>query len=508
MANVSAEQSRSIWMELTPFPSRPPLVGDMTCDVAVVGSGIAGLSTAYELAKAGRRVVVIDRGEIGGGQSARTTGHVSAELDDFYYELIKLRGLDESRRYYQSVAEALDRIETICRVEGIENTYARVDAYLFQVPGDPPQVLDDELEACRQIGFPGVQMVPQAPVPGRDVGPAIRFPNQGRLHILNYLHGLVRAIEANGGQVFADTACTATSEEGDRAVIETEHGTIRAEHAVVCTNSPISDLPVHAKQGPYRTYAISGRVPAGSVPDALVWDAMDAYHYVRIEPLGDGQDALIVGGEDHKSGKEQDQDGRFARLEAWTREHYPSFGEVDQRWSGQVYEPVDYLPFTGLAHGRERTWIHTGDSGEGLSNGVAGSLVLKDLVLTGSSKYADIYDPRRVTGGSITDALKEQGDVVANLAGYLTPGEVGSVDEIEPGHGALVRAGLKKHAAYRDEGGQLHVRSATCTHAGCLVKWNGFERCWDCPCHGSQFDIDGAVLQGPALTPLAEVDAD
>ena len=506
MANVSAEQSRSIWMELTPFPSRPPLAGDDTCDVAVVGAGIAGLSVAYELAKAGRRVIVIDRGEIGGGQSARTTGHVSADLDDFYYELIKLRGLDESKRYYASVAEALDRIETICRVEGIENAYTRVDGFLYCAPGDPQQILDDELEACRQIGFPGVELVAQAPVPGRDVGPAIRFPNQGRLHILNYLNGLVRAIEANGGAIYGDTACTATSEEGEQAVVETERGTIRAEHAVVCTDSPISDLPIHAKQAPYRTYAIAGRVLAGSVPDVLAWDTMDAYHYARIEPMGDGQDALIVGGEDHKSGEEQDQPHRFERLEAWTREHYPSFGQVEQRWSGQVYEPIDYLPFTGLAHGRKRTWIHTGDSGQGLSNGVAGSLVLKDLVLTGSSRYADVYDPRRVSGGSIGNAAEAIGNTVANLTGYLTPGEVGSVDEIAPGEGALVRAGLKKHAAYRDEGGTLHVRSATCTHAGCIVKWNGFERCWDCPCHGSQFAIDGAVLQGPALTPLAEVE--
>lgn len=507
--NVGDERSISYWMEDAEAIQAPALTSDETCDVVVIGAGIAGLSTAYELARFGQSVVVIDRGKIGTGMTARTTAHLASALDDFYSELIKVRGEDEARLYHDSQVAAINRIEAICRDEGIEADFARVDGFLFPAVTDHQPDLEQEYDACRSIGV-NVEWAERAPVPGMDTGGCLRFPNQGRCHPTKYLAGLARAITANGGRIYADTAFVSDSEADDGVEITTENGPIiRAKSAVFATNSPTNDkVAIHSKQLPFRTYVIAGRVPKGSVPDALVWDTLEAYHYVRIQPLGPGEDLLIVGGEDHKSGEENDMDARLAALEQWTRERYPSFTTADYRWSGQALEPIDFMPFSGRNPGSDNIYVHTGDSGQGITNGVAGSLTIMPLIIGEDSRYGPVLDPARKSGApkAIGEFVRGQAGAVKNFAEYVTPGDIASADELQAGEGAVIREGLSKVATYKSDDGTIVRRSAVCTHLGCIVHWNGFEKCWDCPCHGSQFATDGQVLNGPAVQPLAAVE--
>jgi glycine/D-amino acid oxidase-like deaminating enzyme/nitrite reductase/ring-hydroxylating ferredoxin subunit len=508
--NVSDERSRSYWMETAPAIEAPALNSDVECDVAIVGSGIAGLSTAYELARQGRSVVVIDRGRIGSGMTARTTAHLATELDDFYAELVKVRGEEEARLYHQSQVAAVNRIEAICRDENLDADFKRLDGYLIPTEEGPIADLQEEFEACRTLGVE-VEWCDRAPVPGIETGRCLRFPNQGRFHPTRYLAGLARAIVARGGRLFSDTAHVSDSEDESGVEIVTERGpVIRARSAVFATNSPTNDkVAIHSKQLPDRTYVIAGRVPKGSVPDALIWDTYDAYHYVRIQELDDAEDLLIVGGEDHRSGEADDMADRFTRLSEWTRKRYPGFRRADYSWSGQVLEPIDFMPFSGRNPGNRNVYIHTGDSGQGITNGVAGSLTIAPLILGEDSRFADLLDPDRKSAGaldSVGEFVRGQIGAAKNLAEHLGPGELGSVDELKPGEGGIIRRGLAKIAAYRDESGAVVERSATCTHLGCIVHWNSFERCWDCPCHGSQFGPRGDVLNGPAVQPLAKAD--
>jgi glycine/D-amino acid oxidase-like deaminating enzyme/nitrite reductase/ring-hydroxylating ferredoxin subunit len=503
--NVGDERSRSCWMDEGPTADAPPLESHATCDVVVIGSGIAGLSTAYELARFSRQVIVIDRGKVGRGMTARTTAHLATELDDFYSELISVRGEDEARLYYDSQVAAVNRIEAIVRDEGIDCDFARIDGYLFPAEEDHKADLEEEYQACRTLGI-DVEWADRAPMPGRDTGMALRFPNQARFHPLKYLAGLVRAIEARGGSLYGDTAYVREDEDEDGVTIHTEGGQeIRASAAVFATNSPVNDkLVIHTKQLPDRTYAVAGRVPKGSVPDALVWDTYDAYHYVRIHPLSPAEDLIIVGGEDHKTGEANDQGQRLDALEAWTRERYPAFTRADYRWSGQVMEPIDFMPFSGRNPGSKHIYVHTGDSGQGITNGVAGALTLLPLIIGGDSRWAALLDPSRksVSGGSAMEFVRGQAGVAKNFSEYVQPGDVSSAEQIRAGEGAIVTEGVKKLACYRTEDGTLIRRSAACTHTGCLIHWNGFEKCWDCPCHGSHFSPDGQVLNGPAVQPL------
>ena len=508
--NVGDEKSVSYWMESGPQIAAPPLEADHECDVVVVGSGIAGLSTAYELSAAGLKVAVIDRGRIGRGMTARTTAHLATELDDFYSELIRTRGEEESRLYHQSQVAAVDRIETVCREEGIDCGFTRLDGYLVPTEEGPIADLQEEYDACRSIGVE-VEWADRAPIPGLDSGRCLRFPSQGRFHPLRYLAGLAAAIETKGGRLFSETVFVADEENETGVELETENGfRIRAQSAVFATNSPVNNkVQIHPKQAPDRTYVVAGRVPKGSVPDVLLWDTYEAYHYVRIEELSDSEDLLIVGGEDHRSGEADDMDERLARLSDWTRKRYPSYSRADYSWSGQVLEPIDFMPFSGRNPGSERIYIHTGDSGQGITNGVAGSLAISSLILGRECDFAPVLDPARksaTSGAAVMEFVRGQAGAVKNLAEHLGPAEIDSVDELGPNEGGIIRRGLKKVAAYRGSDGAVIERSATCTHMGCVVHWNSFERCWDCPCHGSQFAPNGAVLNGPAVKPLAEVE--
>jgi Rieske Fe-S protein len=281
---------------------------------------------------------------------------------------------------------------------------------------------------------------------------------------------------------------------------------ITAKAAVVATNSPIVDrFALHTKMAPYRTYAMAFSIPRGALPDALYWDTLDPYHYVRLQP-GEGlTDHLIVGGADHKSGEADDAEARFEALEAWTRNLIPAAKDVTHRWSGQVLDTIDYAGFIGRNPGNTNIYVHTGDSGQGMTHGVVGSLINSALILGEDARWQEVYEPARKTAAAIGNYLRENFTAVKNFAEYLAPGELGSLDELKPGQGAIVRAGLTKIAAYREREGALYTRSAACTHIGCHLHWNSFEICWDCPCHGSQFAVDGTALNAPAVSPLAEV---
>ena len=497
----------SLWMADSAPKSYPPLPADTACDLVVVGSGIAGLSSAYEAARFGAKVVVIDRLGITTGMTARTTAHLASEIDDYYFELIAAVGEESARLYHESQLAAVNRIEAICEEEAIAADFKRLPGYLIAACSADMDTLEQEYDACRKLGV-DVEWADRAPAPLPEGTKALRFANQARFHPLKYCTGLARAIEQHGGRLFGKTAYVGHEETGDGVTVRTESGpAIRAGAALFATNSPVNDLvKVHTKQVPMRTYVVAGRVPAGSVEDALTWDTLEAYHYVRLQPAGDGQDWLIVGGEDHRSGTTNDMDARFGRLEQWARERFPATETFEYRWSGQVMEPADFMPYSGR-DGSDRIYLHSGDSGQGMTNGVAGALNFIALYRNDKARFADLFDPSRKPTSRISlgEYVKGQGPVVANLAEYVEAGEVDDVAAIKPGEGAIVRRGLAKHAVYRAEDGSIVERSAVCTHVGCIVHWNGFEKCWDCPCHGSQFLPDGSVLNGPAVRPLARV---
>ena len=506
--NTDNGESVSVWMGTAEAPLAERLNHDVETDVVIVGAGIAGLTTAYLLAREGRRVTVVDDGPVAGGETCRTTAHVVNVLDERYYELERLFGEEGARLAAESHTSAVNKIDEIIDAERIDCDWSRLDGYLFVPEGESQDVLDDELAAAHRAGLTEVELVERAPVDSFATGRALRFPRQGQFHILKYLDGLALAIRRHGGKIFTETHVEEIkSIDARNASVRTADGhTITARAAVVATNTPVNDLvAIHTKQSAYRTYVIGARTAKGSVPRILLWDTPDPYHYVRIQELGD-HDVLIVGGEDHKTGQEDDAARRYSALESWTRERFPSVTSVEFRWSGQVMEPIDGLAFIGRnPMDGENVLIATGDSGNGMTHGTIAGMLLTDLIAGRESPWASLYDPSRKTLGAIKEFVKENLNVATQYTDLATPGDVGSIEEIKPGEGRIIRRGLTKVAVYRDAAGALHERSAVCTHLGCVVQWNSGEKTWDCPCHGSRFDCrDGHPVNGPAIKGLGE----
>ena len=463
-----------------------------------MGAGIAGLTTAYLLAKAGKSVAVLDDGPIGGGMTRMTTAHLTHAVDDRYYELERLHGRDGARLAAESHTAAINRIEAIIREENIGCDFARVDGYLFLAEGDSTETLDKELAAAHRAGLRGVTRLERAPFASFDTGPCLRFPQQAQFHPLMYLAGLTQALHRLGGRVYTGSHAQRI-EGGTPARVQVDQHAVTAEAVVVATNVPVNDrVAIHTKQAPYMTYVIGARVPRGAVPAVLAWDTGDPYHYVRTAAFGD-DDVLIVGGEDHKTGQADDTAERHARLEAWTRARFPMVKDIVFRWGGQVMETVDYLSFTGRNPlDKDNVYVHTGDSGMGLTHGTIAGMLLCDLILGRSNPWARLYEPSRKSLAAARDYASENFNVARQYADWVTPGEVRSADDIPPGGGALMRRGFHKLAVYRDPEGKLHEHSAVCPHLGCIVHWNAAQSTWDCPCHGSRFHADGHVLNGPA----------
>ena len=495
--------TNSVWLDIaTPrFDTSP----EAEADVVVIGAGIAGLTAAYELLREGRRVIVLDDGPIGGGETGRTSAHLASAVDDHYHKLEDKFGEAGARLVAESHAAAIDYIETTAKELDIDCAFRRVDGYLFAPPAErADRILDKELAAAARAGL-AVDRVAQAPLPF-DTGPALRFARQAEFHPLRYLRGLADAIIQRGGKIHTGVHVTRV-EAGEPLRILLQSGRhILCRQAIDATNGAFSSqLKLAIKQAAYRTYVVAFDIPAGAIPHGLYWDTADPYHYIRVTEGEEGREVLVVGGNDHRVGQ-GDPIKEWLALETWTRRWFPVAGEIVARWSGQIIEPVDMLAHIGKSPDVDHLFICTGDSGNGLTHGTIAGIMLPTLMRGEEHPWAAVYDPKRSHMHALGTLISEAAKSNYPYADWLRGGDVPSIDAIQPGDGAVVRKGLHMIACYRDEAGVCHMRSATCPHLRGVVHWNAGEKTWDCPCHGSRFDPYGRVLNGPSPRDLASIE--
>ncbi|HKP47041.1 MAG TPA: FAD-binding oxidoreductase, partial [Pyrinomonadaceae bacterium] len=426
-------QTVSVWMDTESIPLETPLAERVTADVCIVGAGIAGMTTAYLLAREGKSVVVLDDGPIGGGMTGRTTAHLVNALDDRYFEIERLHGEEGARIAAQSHTAAISKVEEIVNDEKIDCEFERLDGYLFVPPNESKKILDDELLAIHKAGLKEIEKVERVPWDSFDTGAALRFPNQAQFHPLKYLNGLAEAIKQKGGRIYTESHAKEI-EGGKKARIETNGGgVVTADAVVIATNTPVNDLiAMHTKQAPYQTYVIGARVPSGSVQRALYWDTPDPYHYIRVETIGKGakaHDVLIIGGEDHKTGQKDDAGKRFGALERWARHRFPMIEGIEYRWSGEVMEPIDGMAFIGRnPMDANNVYIATGDSGNGMTHGTIAGMLLTDLIMGRNNEWEKLYEPSRITLKALPEFAKENLNVAAQYTDLVVGADVDSVD--------------------------------------------------------------------------------
>lgn len=505
---LTSGNNTSYWLDSAPAISFQPLKENKSTEVVIVGGGIAGVTTAYCLLKSGKKVVLVEDGNIASGETGRTTAHLVSALDDRYYELERIFGEDGAKIIADSHKSAIDFIEQTCLKENIACDFFRLPGYLFLHPSDSHDSLLKEFNAAKKAGIE-VEMLDYLPGTKEKVQ-CIRFGAQAQFHPVKYISALCEAIQKMGGQIYTSTH----ADKIDHTGITTADGfRVDAQHVVVATNSPVNNkFAIHLKQYPHRTYVIGAKIKKGSVPRALWWDTGDfskdkeipPYHYIRTQPLDDTHDLLIIGGEDHQTGiadsdKINEQD-RYSLVEYWAKNYF-TIEEIVYTWSGQVFEPMDGIAFIGRnPSDKENVYVCTGDSGNGMTHGTIAGILITDLINGKENKWEKLYEPSRfkIFSAGKTFFKELAGGTLAYLKNKSHESKPVEVATIGNNEGKIIEVEKERFAAYRDENGQLHIVGAECTHLGCIIKWNNDEKSWDCPCHGSRFNHEGKVLTGPA----------
>jgi glycine/D-amino acid oxidase-like deaminating enzyme/nitrite reductase/ring-hydroxylating ferredoxin subunit len=483
----------------------PALDRGLTVDVVVIGAGITGLTAAYLLKRSGLRVAVIDRRRAGGFDSVLTTAHVTHVTDQPLSALVSRFGREHAQAAWDAGRAAIAELDGIIEREEIDCEWTSVSACLHSAgAGDATErkTLEDEARLAAELGFEA-RYLDAAPFVER---PAVEYGGQAKFHPRKYLSALAKLIDGNGSHVFEHTE---SEEVGDDLSVKANGHTLACGHLVIATHTPLtgktniaSALTFQTKLMLYTSYAIGGRLPSGSVPEASYWDTADPYHYLRVDSHRE-YDYAIYGGEDHKTGQQRDTAACYRALEQAARALLPKL-DITHRWSGQVIETNDGLPYIGET--AERQFAATGYAGNGMTFGTLAGLMACDYVTGRKNPWRDLFDPGRRTLRSAWDYVKENADYpYYMLRDRLAGAGATSLRGIRRGEGRIVDLKGARVAAYRSERGTLTLLSAKCTHLGCDVAWNGAEQTWDCPCHGSRFAPTGAVLSGPAESPLEEI---
>jgi len=478
----------------------PQLDADLEADVAVVGAGIAGVTTAYLLARDGARVAVLERGTVGGGATGSTTAKVSALQQTKLTTIRRLHGADGAASYARASVDAIDWMEQTIAEHAIDSAWQRLPAYTYAAREDEVTAVQREAETLREAGL-DAELTTDTPLPF-DVPAAVRLDRQAQLHPLRYVRALAAEVVSAGSHVFEGTPVLQVR-EGEPCRVETETGpVVTARDVVVATNYPLLDRGLYfARMEATRSYLVAARVRAGA-PDGMLISAGEPTRSLR-SYTDDAGTWLLVGGEGHTTGASKAQPTRYGRLEAFAREHYDVV-EIPYRWSTQDGMPTDSLPYVGPYTPRSRhLYVNAGGQKWGMTNATIGARILADRIAGREHPLAARWDPNRATLRSAPEVAKAQARVSLHFVGdRLLPAEAGSSADVPPGEARVVRSGLGKVGVFRDDDGGLHAVSLRCTHLGCLVRFNDADRSWDCPCHGSRFDVDGAVLAGPATRPL------
>ncbi|KAL8679573.1 MAG: hypothetical protein Q9186_004167 [Xanthomendoza sp. 1 TL-2023] len=513
-----------VWIHTEPYSKRPqfePLTENFKTDVCVVGSGIAGISVSYELIQRGVNVIMLEARDIMSGESGRTSGHLSSGIDSGFVELASKRGQDGAQMAVDSHTYAINRVGEISKELGIECEYRQLPGYdISQFEKgqdgheDDVKEFKEEVKKMNELGIKASYKEGFAirgwdgKIDQRD---AVTYSGQATFHPTKYLLGVLKWLTQQPNfKCFTRSRVMSVQEKGllsKEVKVSTESGhTITCVNAVEATCVPLQKLSVVAEMAFFRTYCIAMRVPKGSIEDCLLYDSKDPYHYVRFTACDEKDDYLIIGGGDHKVGQES-EDGRYAELESWVRDRFTQAGSVDYRWSGQIFEPIDYTAFIGKNQGQSHIYICTGDFGNGLTHGVIAGKLIADEIMGLENEWSKLYNPKRIPSLSkVPEMIAHDVQINSQYKRFLTS-DVKDIEDIIPGSGGVINPTTKSPmAVYKDDDGKVFKFSALCPHMKGVVCWNGAEKSWDCPIHGSRFGKDGVGIMGPAFGNLPPAD--
>lgn len=491
--------TQSLWKAKAEKTNYPSLKGNISVDIAIVGGGITGITSAYLLAKAGKKVAVLESHELAGGTTGNSTGNLYSMVDKRLHHIQSKWDEDTAATVVRSRSAAVNLVEDLVREHQIDCDFKRVPWYLFSETSEKDETIEKELANAKEYGL-AMEELRELPLPV-PVSRAIKVEGQAQFNPAAFVRGLAKEINPGNCQIYENTAVHHIK-KGEELILSTPAGTVTAKKVILATHSPKGIYGVQTAIYPYREYAVAARLNSGDYPEGIYWDTEATFHSSMRSYKNDTGNYMVVLGGHHKVGQEDQYHEYFKRLEQHTRNLF-DVSEIEFKWSAQHYKPADGLPYIGES-GDDNIYFATGFSTDGLTYGVLSAMIFKDLLQGRENEYAKIYKAGRFTPTkSAKNFIKENINVAKQYLKDI-PGKAEAEHflEVRPGEGKVVDVDKEKWAVYRDETGNLQCHSAVCTHMDCIVDWNDAEKSWDCPCHGSRFEVTGEVIEGPAFSPL------
>jgi len=490
----------SIWQETTDAYTITNNVRDSDYDVIIIGGGMTGITTALRLQLAGKKCLLLESNTIGFGTTSGTTAHLNTMLDTPYSSIIKNFDVDKARLVSRAVADAIGFIKYNIACYTIDCAFEDCDAYLFALDERQAKELDEIFKASKEVGLP-VSYSDKIPLPIPFIK-AMSVTGQAKFNPMIYLNALAAVFEMNGGTIKEHCRVTSIKEE-DRTTVESTDENFTCAYVVYATHIPPTVNPLHLECIPYRSYAMAFRLGDSNYPTDLAYDMNEPYRYYRSQTI-DGIEYLIAGGEDHKTGHDNNTSARFMALETYLRKYF-NIGEITQRWSSQYYESKDGLPYIGKLPGHaENILVATGFGGNGMVYSQVAARIIGNIILEKEDELNHAFLPSRIkplTG--LKNFISHNVDVIKNFGEKMFEAtKINGLADLAPGEGKIVALDGHHAGVYKDDKGVLYAVNTTCTHLGCSVKWNVTEKSWDCPCHGARYSPDGKVLNGPAVKDL------
>jgi glycine/D-amino acid oxidase-like deaminating enzyme/nitrite reductase/ring-hydroxylating ferredoxin subunit len=488
----------SYWNATAPANDFPALGADLEVDVAIIGGGIVGITTARLLKDRGQKVAVVEARRVGEEVTGKSTAKITSQHNIVYTTLERKFGEEGAATYAEANETGVRTIAELAARHSIDCNFERKPAFTYTTQEKHVAEIEREVALARRLGLPA-SLTRDAGLPF-GIRAAMRWDDQAQFHPVRYVKGLAATLQGDGCHVFERSRVADWAP--DR--IATDRGSVRARHVVMATHLPLGQTGFfYAENYPHMHPVIMGRADPERVPDGMYISVERPRHSVRGHRDDDGQAWLIFTGPSFRHGHVDEERQAFAEIERFARDH---FGVTpDYRWTNEDYTPMDHAPFIGRSSsGDDAYLVATGFNAWGISTGTAAAILLTDLATGRDNPWLSLFDATRIRPiAGAGEFVKGNAEVATHLIGGYLARKPSSFDDLQPGEAAILKIDGEHVAAYRDETGQLHALSAVCTHMGCLVGWNENDRCWDCPCHGSRFERDGEVIHGPAVKPLA-----